>query len=142
MKNLLQLFSIVVCVAVLGCGGGGVNTYPVKGVVVYKDGKPVSGGRIIFEPADKGNSHSAIGEIQQDGKFELRTRNPGDGAATGKYKVAVMPPPIEGDFGDDGPPKQKVVIDPKYQNVNTSGLEYTVEAKPNDYKIELERPKR
>jgi hypothetical protein len=84
-----------------GCGAGGASdlkTYPVKGKVVRKDGRPFPGGAITFR-AVANPSLTATGAInEQDGTFELHTlvvagsRNQKlPGAPAGEYTVLVIP---------------------------------------------------
>src|SRR5262245_491586 len=74
-----------------GCGAGMPETYPVKGKVVSRGGKPVSYGRIEFRSlADA--SVKATGEIGKDGSFTLTTHKDGKstpGAVAGEHKVVV-----------------------------------------------------
>src|SRR4051812_44776576 len=74
--------------ALFGCQGSysSAPTYEVKGKVILPTGKPLSAGLVKFVSAD-GSLPEVSGEIQPDGAFAITTRNPGDGAAPGKYKV-------------------------------------------------------
>jgi hypothetical protein len=118
------------CVA--GCGA---RTYPVQGKLVWPDGSPVTGvagGSVIFESTDQ--PLSARGEVMADGTFVLCTYKPGDGVHPGRYRVAISQPLEE---GKDGPPSR--IFLEKYENPKSSGLEATVEPKPNDFTFTLER---
>jgi hypothetical protein len=114
----------VVLVGVLGCGEGIPKTYPVKGKVVFKGGKPVTDGRVQFQSvADP--QFKALGDIDKDGSFSLmtyveskRTR----GAPAGAYQVVVEL---------ERPTKVVVLPSP-----------YTVEPRENDFTIVIERPRR
>src|SRR5437764_4104372 len=83
---------LVFAVSMNGCGGytSSAPTYEVKGKVLLANGKTLSAGRVTFVAAD-GLLPQASGEIQPDGDFALTTRNAGDGAAPGKYKVRIEP---------------------------------------------------
>src|SRR5262249_15205348 len=72
---------------VSGCGDDGLpRRYPVSGDVTYND-KPVAQGIVNFIPqGDKGRA--ASGTIV-DGRYELTTLAPGDGAIPGNYRVIV-----------------------------------------------------
>ncbi|MEX1039038.1 MAG: hypothetical protein WDZ51_00305 [Pirellulaceae bacterium] len=74
-----------------GCGEGDDRGYTLTGTVTYQ-GKPVPGGRIVFEPITaQGNSGpGSVAEIQ-DGSY--RTRR-GKGIVGGPHHVTI--------FGDDG----------------------------------------
>lgn len=73
-----------------GCGGGPKRT-PVRGRVLYADGRPVTAASVCFTPdAAKGNNGQlATGLLQRDGTFVLRTYPHGDGALIGAYKVTI-----------------------------------------------------
>src|SRR5690349_7811580 len=89
----------VVVLAVAGCGG---RKYPVVGKVVFKDGKPLPGGMVVFSPLDSANHVGARGDIKSDGTFELSSEKAGDGSLAGRYQVLVRPPPNP-NRGEDDP---------------------------------------
>jgi hypothetical protein len=72
-----QWMLVVLFVVLQGCGGG-ESAYPVKGVVKYPDGTPLTAGMIVF---DNGQT-STSGEIHENGSFELP-----DGAVPGTYTI-------------------------------------------------------
>jgi hypothetical protein len=110
--------------AVAGCGSR--RLYPVQGQVLFKDGTPLTGGWVVFEPLDPSVGASATGDIQSDGTFRLGTERKGDGAAEGRYRVFIHPPlggtPAEGTAGPS-------VADPRYRALGSDPLE--VEVKRN-----------
>ena len=63
---------ILLAMGSVGCNQGPAMA-PVSGVVMLND-KPLPGGRLIFEPmsSDPG-AKSAVGDIADDGTFELFT---------------------------------------------------------------------
>jgi hypothetical protein len=67
-----------------GCGG---EMAAVKGSVAL-EGKPLSGGKIIFTPVAEGQP--AFGTIQVDGTYQLSTQRENDGAKAGQYRVSVL----------------------------------------------------
>ena len=109
--------------ASVGCAGM-PRTYPVKGKVVFKGGKPVTDGRIQFQSATD-PQFKALGDIDQDGSFSLTTyigTNKAQGAPQGPYSVVVeLERPAD------------VVALP-----NT----YTVEPRENEFTIVVERRRR
>jgi hypothetical protein len=112
------------------------RTFPVSGKVTHK-GQPVPKGTITFQP-DQGQA--AVGEIQPDGTYRLSTFSPGDGAVPGHYKIFVIantadPTKIPGSTPGWTPPKD--LIPPKYNKVETSGLEATVTENKKDYNFDL-----
>lgn len=128
LRALLRLRALACAVVFLvaGVGCGGKPIYPVRGQVLDPSGAPVTalkGGTVIFESVD-GNV-SANGTIEDEGRFTLTTEHTGDGAYMGRNRVAITRPHA----GADRP--NPAVIDPKYENMQTSGLEYDVQPKSN-----------
>lgn len=121
----------VAAVAVLsaGCGGGGLA--PVRGQLVYPDGQPAKelvGCSVVFEATGAdGKPVGAIGEVDAEGRFELTTNRPGDGAPVGANKVALNARWRGGSERPDPLP----VLD-KYANTSTSGLTVEVKSGGND----------
>ena len=132
--RLLAIATALSLPFVLGCGGA--KTYPVEGIVVYKDGTPVTGGIVTFELVGDGPAKEcARGEIGPDGTFQLRTFARNDGALAGKHRVIVAPPPA---LGKSASPTES--IHPRFANYDTSGLQFTVTSGKNHFRIEVERP--
>ena len=52
------------------------------------EGTTMTGGKVLMTPLKLGKS--AIGPIQSDGSFQLRTLKPGDGAVPGEYRATVV----------------------------------------------------
>jgi hypothetical protein len=127
----------------VGCSGGGpAPTFYVTGTVKLPNETPLDGGRILFRP--EGGKHSARGDIQADGTFELTTFKTGDGAVAGTHKVLITPELPEG-FMDE--PAARVgyrpPIDQRYQSVKSTPLEFTVTGEgSNHFDIVVEPPKR
>jgi hypothetical protein len=112
--------------------------YPVRGTVTLEDGTVLTKGLVIFERMDGGRPVTARGDIQADGRYELSTERPGDGAPPGLYKVAINPLDTS-----DVPDEQKILaFDIKYLNLRTSGLEFEVKPEANEYPIKLARSTR
>jgi hypothetical protein len=119
----------------IGCGQKSI--YPVHGQLVDPEGKPITGlkgGTVEFEALDA--QASANGPIEEDGTFRLTTEKRGDGAHLGKHRVAITRPYVD--------PEHRVppVIDPRYENPGTSGLEVLVEPKNNEIRLTVERLKK
>jgi hypothetical protein len=117
-----------------GCGHKEI--YPVHGRIVDPQGAPVAGlegGAVEFQSMEA--KSSANGSIDAAGQFTLTTKQAGDGAHVGKNRVAITKPY----FGPERPAPQ--VIDPKYENPDTSGLEVTVEPKDNEVTLTVELAK-
>lgn len=134
MRRVCCAFAAVVAVLAAGCGGSGLA--PVRGQLVYPDGQPAKelvGCSVVFEASNSdGKAFGATGEVDAEGRFELTTNKPGDGAPVGVNKVALNPRWRGSERADPLP-----VLD-KYASTATSGL--TVEVKPggNDVKLTVE----
>jgi len=88
---------------IAGCGDGKLGTYPVHGAVNV-DSKPAVGVVVFFAPVSPSEELKNIrpmGITGTDGKFELTTKQKGDGAPGGQYKVVMMWP-ASGAPGQDG----------------------------------------
>lgn len=121
----------------LAFGCGTQTVFPVSGTLVDTEGKPITemkGGAVEFEALD--GKSSANGSIDDQGKFRLTSKTPGDGAEVGKYRVVVTRPYV----GPENPVPH--VILPKYEKHESSGLEVTVEPKNNVIELKVERVKR
>ncbi len=146
------LLAMVCLPAVLLGGCGGPKLGKVTGRVTY-NGKPVTGGKIMFYPE---SGRMALGEIAADGTYSLTTFKPGDGALVGTHRIAVeatkvgpgsmaAPKTFEEEL-KGVPPGGKVLVagkvewlvPEKYSRPETSGLTRKVEAGEN--KIDLELP--
>lgn len=76
-----------------GCGGPeGPELAPVKGVVLYK-GEPVEGAAVDFHPqvSSPWRPHAIT---DAEGRFEMTSVAPGDGAVPGTHKVTVVVRPV------------------------------------------------
>jgi hypothetical protein len=123
-----------------GCGGGG--PYPVEGQVVWEDGSPakeLAGSHVVFDLPEKHTS--ARGIVQADGTFRLTTTKPNDGALAGTYKVVVIETrkPLGGPDSDAIAPG---VMDVRFYDPATSGLEATVKAGTNKVTLTVGRARR
>ncbi len=127
----IRLFSIVCALlflsAVVGCGDGRPTRVPVSGHVLI-DGKPLTHGYVQFAPAD---SRASTGGFDVDGRFVLTCFEMGDGAVTGKHKIAVM---AQEAIGQE---TIKWHAPKKYANAATSGLEREITGPTDSIKIEL-----
>ncbi|MGH7202173.1 MAG: carboxypeptidase-like regulatory domain-containing protein, partial [Planctomycetaceae bacterium] len=54
--------------------------------MIYNE-QPVEGATVVFIPT--GHKHGATAQTDAEGKFQLRTYEPGDGAVPGNYKVTI-----------------------------------------------------
>lgn len=125
----------VIAAAGLGCGGGPVKTYSVTGTVTIAGAGPLKAGEIVFT-SEKVTAKSPIGS---DGTFSLSTYGTRDGAPAGKYQVFINGGSVNKPTPND-PYAIELLIDPKFADRKTSGLEFTVEEKSNTFKVEVTPP--
>jgi len=132
------MLSLVLCVGVLGCGGG--NLAPVKGKVTA-NGQPVQGGNLTFSPLggsaeERETGKAATAEVQQDGTYTLGTNKPGDGAKVGKHRVAFTAPEVKVTEEQRANPKFRIPPSP-YVGLAPNPSEVEVKAGPNTIDIQL-----
>ncbi len=134
---MVRALWLVAAVTMLSAGCGGSGLAPVRGQLVYPDGKPANelvGCTVVFEATGAdGKSVGAVGEVDAEGRFELTTNKPGDGAPVGTNKVSLNPRWR----GQSERPDPLPVLD-KYANASTSELTVEVKAGPNDVQITVE----
>jgi hypothetical protein len=113
-----------------GCDGGANIFLPVTGKVTYQ-GLALQGGIIVFTPDGSRGGHGAmaVGEIQPDGTYSLRTEK-AFGAAAGWYRVTVATASV----GTIPSPGQRFHVPPsllpeKYRDPDLSRL--VCEVKPD-----------
>lgn len=140
----------------VGCPAGSSNpkTYPVVGSVT-KGGKPVAGAQIVFVSVEQGGQ-SAFATTDAEGKYQLMTFEPNDGALPGTYVVKIskyegggapagtevrnLTPEEESKLynpDEKAPPPPKNELPPKYASEVTSGLKHTVSTSPTTFDIEI-----
>jgi hypothetical protein len=146
----------------LGCGSdpyveGRPDTVPATGRVTH-NGNPVQGAEVMFHvqgqsvPGTSAEGHSAFARTDADGRFELMTFEPGDGAVPGDYRISIKKveaveqaevfdeddPRYDPDAGTDDLPPPRHLLPEKYSSPGTSQLTETVTADgPNEFSLEL-----
>lgn len=134
MRSQWQRCLITAFISLLLGGCFGVRTLPVHGKVTLADGTPVKGATVVFEDAEK--HVSASGVTSAEGAFQLTSVKPNDGAPAGNYKVTVHEPSAT-DSSQAQPPRTFAA---RYENPDTSGLEFTVASDRYEFDIVLEKP--
>jgi hypothetical protein len=74
-----------------GCSDGKIARYPVSGIVTV-DGHPAEGATVVFCPVNgspEAMKQRPFSQTDANGKYELKTFQPGDGAPAGDYKVTI-----------------------------------------------------
>jgi hypothetical protein len=126
--------SAIACVVIMACGCGGApsNMAEVKGKVLL-DGKPLSTGSVVTMPE---RGPGANGIINEQGEFNLTTRERGMGASLGRHQVGVAAFEESTNWSPEAP--QKSLIPQKYASPETSGLSIEVKPdEPNEVVLEL-----
>jgi hypothetical protein len=153
MRAALLLIAIS---GLAGCGSGkkSLGTVPVTGRVTYQ-GKPVDKAVVAFDPQES-QRPVATGITDSNGRFQLGTLAPGDGAVPGEYAVLISKAetaaPVGGQMspqdlkkayeerqkaGGKTPDSVQSLIPVKYSKANTSGLTALIKAQKNDFTFEL-----
>lgn len=119
------VLAVVAVSAFAGCDGG-TGIVPVSGTVTFDGETPPAGGTVWFtavEAAEGFPMRPGTGDFGPDGKFRVKSYEPGDGLMPGKYKVYLMcweRPPEMG-----GPPPISY-LPAKYQNASTAEIEFEI----------------
>jgi hypothetical protein len=135
-RSPLPCAGVLVALGLVPLAGCGHGTYPVHGKLVYQDGQPareLAGYTVTFTSEKLGKS--SVGVIKDDGTFVLGTDRREDGAVPGEYRVILTQPHPN----DERRETMQPVVDPRYEEVDTSDLNATVEAKGNDFTFTLRR---
>lgn len=125
--------------AAMGCGADDdrLEVYPVSGSVTVK-GKPAEGASVMFMPVDESLRGPGMplptGVVGADGRFQLRSYEPGDGAPAGEFYVAIVWPEPLPPTNPDSPeaPPARDRLNGRYAVPESSGLKATVQAGPNE----------
>ncbi len=133
-SSWIASLALISLVASVGCNN--VKTekaVPVSGVLKYQ-GKPLEGYRITFEPVDT-QRQGATATTETGGAFKMGTNVPGDGAAPGQHRVAVvfLAEKMEGEPGKEtmSVVTPKVKIPKKYESAATSEVTVDIPAAGN-----------
>lgn len=127
IRFVLIALALTGVILATGCNKPFPGLVPVSGTVTV-DGKPVPYGGIIVHTQ---GHRPSMARIDENGRFTLTCRNPGDGVIPGTHLVTV---------GAEEPvtERSKRWYAPKeYSNPATSGLWVTIDGPTDDLKIEL-----
>lgn len=126
-----------------GCSSGDdrPSGVPAEGVVRYK-GEPVEGADIAFSGEE--GKRSAFGRTDDQGRFDLTSRETREGIPPGKYRVKMTQVGVDSEWNPDWDPgkrPQEVAqsgIPKRYGSYETSELTASVaEDGPNEFEFEL-----
>jgi hypothetical protein len=126
--------------AASGCGGddGRVDVYPVAGKIA-QNGKPIEGAKVFFfrqgDEAPAAGVPIPEGKTDAEGRFELTTYEPGDGAPAGTYGVAVSWMEVVSPSDDPEQQEERDRLGGRYSDVAKSGLTATVKEDDNELPV-------
>jgi len=141
---------VLAALAAVGCGG---SKGKISGVVKLPDGTPLPSGQVTF--LSQGPENKVAQCIIQDGKYSIENfpagpakimvqtfpssdEPPAPGTLPDPKLINMgpgMPPPREPPAGAE--PGKSVMIDDKYKNPDTSGLDYEVTKGDQQHDIEV-----
>jgi hypothetical protein len=121
------LASLVLAVAVAGCGGtSGPDLVPVTGQIT-ENGNPLAGAGVTFTPQGQTEAAPSWGKVDENGRFELVYNDGRKGAVPGKHQVVITvmsgaPPDADAGGAEKPPgPVPEPVEHRKEAEVNSSG---------------------
>lgn len=147
LRRLAVLF-VVFSFSITGCSRGPSEkpVYKVHGRVTYEN-KPMNGAIITFHSANENDRTTpAHATADADGRYELYTYRPGDGAPAGDHIVTIYwPAPrpksagaaVSPDADDGGVMPTVDRLKSRYNAVGNSPLHATVEPKDNEINFNL-----
>jgi hypothetical protein len=133
-KYAILLVVSILASVITGCSGS--RNVPAEGHVSFTDQSPVRSGKVELRSAD--SSMRAIGNIDAEGKFSLRTDDARDGVPPGDYEAVVVQFIVTEDMsasmhGHGGS------VPRRYADYYTSGLKVSIPEEGNrDIKIVVE----
>jgi hypothetical protein len=140
LHHRAPLWLLVPVLLIIGCGRddkwvqGRPPVYPTSGQVLL-DGEPVEKATVVFQPVDaNGKPGTALTDAR--GYFQAETFESGDGLTAGTHRVSIRKVHmadrdgniVEAVVDDGGGLKEKHFLPEKYANVETAGIEVTIEA--------------
>lgn len=132
-----ELACVIAIGLIVGCGSpSGLPLAPVAGTVQYRN-QPLTHGRVVFSPQAGTPGPQAVGDIQKDGSFRMRTVDH-DGAAIGKHTVTVICRRPATPEEERNLVITELLIPPQYAREQDSPLQYEVKDEKNTCSLSLE----
>ena len=134
-RKLLLPFVLAGVIFLFGCSG----MEPLSGTVTFSDdGSPLTVGSVFFETP----TYSSRGTLGRDGQYVIGSLKETDGLPKGTYQISIRG--AEDVVSTQRPngewtERRTLLIDPKYQNPETSGLTFTVDGKTKKFNIQVDR---
>jgi len=113
--------AVAAMLLIVPCGCGQAKNYPVRGEVIVVETGRLSEGEIRFRSISN-RSLVVSGKIHKEGKFSLSLPD-GTGLPEGSYRAAVIAEPKKG----------KRLVHERYEDFDTSDLQFTVTAREENY---------
>ena len=140
-KRYFGFLALLASLCVWGCGNGNVG---LSGQITFSDdGSPLTVGTVFFVS----DSHLARGDISSDGTYRLGSLSEKDGLPAGVYRIYISGAIKEsgtdnrggmgGGMGADMIP----LIDPKFTNAKSSGIEVDVTSSLKTFDFKVDRAK-
>jgi hypothetical protein len=121
---MIWAFSLLI---MAGCSEeSGPACFPVHGRVFY-DNQPLAEAMVVFHPLDAESPQvlRPLACTDQEGRFELTTLMPRDGAPAGDYAITVELRELKAD-GDEMVRDGPNLLPDRYRDPKTSGLQFSV----------------
>lgn len=137
VRGAVVLLACFACVSA-GCSRG-PGMVQVTGVVTVDGAPPPGPGTVYFtphEPAEGYTKRPGYAEFDVDGKYVVRTSEPGDGITPGSYRIRIDMWSEPWVMGRTSPTN---LTPAKYQSAETSELELVVapRSRPIDFPIDI-----
>ena len=130
-KCLLGIAAILALLLCCGCG----NKVPLTGKVTFADdGSPLTKGTVCFVSG----AFLARGYLKEDGTYQISSTGRNDGLPPGTYKVYLVGAELVTSDGG-GNSTYTPLVDRRYDNPETSGLECEVDSKTRRFDFTVER---
>jgi len=127
------VLSLAFCTLCVGCGGSGLDTAPVSGVVTFNS-EPLANASVTFTPIvpeDEPDAPASNGTTNEKGEYSLTVTTTGDhGAVVGSHNVTIVL------FEDNSESDQ---VDPTKETSSLPEIEeaYEVESGSNEANFDL-----
>ncbi len=125
MRTLIA-FIVTTTLVLTGCGDPRVT-----GTVKYQDGTPLTTGTVVLQ----NDQSQGIGELRQDGSFDLYQIKPGDGLKRGVYRGYIT-----GAVIIDDNHRTTYLIPEKYGDINQAGITYDSDKDKGRLDVVVEKP--
>ena len=106
----ITIFALMITLVLVGCGDPRVT-----GTVKYQDGTPLTVGMVVLQ----NEKSQGIGELRQDGSFELYQFKKGDGLKPGVYRGYITQAIVVNDNH-----RSFYLIPERYSDIDAACIDY------------------